>query len=239
MGDIISRLIIKFKSCADLEYSCIGKYDVQGFLYSLLKGTDLSVYHNVRGFKFFNFSNIFPVADFKVGDVRSLIVSSPNDLFIQVLKDSLDGLDGFRLNKFYFTLVSVRFLRTKVGSCLITSTPIVLFEDNRVNRYYSFKSGPDFDFFFNRLLDNALKKFNAFTDDDFVLDGELFNSFSFKKEVAVKVSKKGNSFLIIGSLWNSLEFDLNQGNKGFYQFLFDVGLGEKNSLGFGMLNNKR
>jgi CRISPR-associated endoribonuclease Cas6 len=235
----MSRLILKFKSCGDLKYSCIGKYDIQGFIYSLLKSTDLSVYHNVKGFKFFNFSNIFPVSDFKVDNCKNLIISSPNVLFINVLKDSLKDVKVFRLNKYYFRLEKVTFLNTKVGSKLISSTPIVLFENNRENKYYSFKSSPDFNFYFNRLKDNALKKYNAFKGENFVLDGELFSSFSFRKEVAVPVTKKGDKFLIIGSLWNLLELDINKNNKDFYQFLFDVGFGEKNSLGFGMLNNKR
>lgn len=235
----ISRLILKFKSCGDLKYSCINNYDIQGFIYSLLKDTDLSVYHNVKGFKFFNFSNIFPVSDFKIDEFKNLIISSPNDLLINVLKDSLSEVKVFRLNKYYFRLENITFLNSKVKSRVLTSTPIVLFENNRENRYYSFKSNPDFNFYFNRLKDNALKKYNAFTGENFVLDGELFSSFSFRKEVAVPISKKGEKFLIIGSLWSLLEFNINKENKDFYQFLFDTGFGEKNSLGFGMLNNKR
>ena len=34
----------------------------------------------------------------------------------------------------------------------------------------------------------------------------------------------------------NLEFDLSSQNKNFYNFLFDNGIGEKNSLGFGFLN---
>ncbi|MCQ2963957.1 MAG: hypothetical protein MJ203_00080 [archaeon] len=36
-----------------------------------------------------------------------------------------------------------------------------------------------------------------------------------------------------------MEVNLNSKNRNFYRFLLDVGLGEKNSLGFGMLNDRR
>ena len=45
-------------------------------------------------------------------------------------------------------------------------------------------------------------------------------------------------FLIIGSLWKNLE-KFNMDDKKFYKFILDCGLGEKNSLGFGMLNTLR
>ena len=108
---------------------------------------------------------------------------------------------------------------------------------NENNRYYSFKQNPNFDFFFNRLKDNAIKKYNAFYDDDFELESDLFSGFELVREVSVRVKKDGNSFIIIGSLWKNLEFELTNQNKDFYNFLFDNGLGEKNSLGFGFLNS--
>lgn len=34
------RLIIKFNPLSDCKYDAIGKYDIQGFIYSLLKDTE-------------------------------------------------------------------------------------------------------------------------------------------------------------------------------------------------------
>lgn len=42
--------------------------------------------------------------------------------------------------------------------------------------------------------------------------------------------KNDNHFIIIGSLWKNLEFNLTDENKDFYKFLLENGLGEKNSL---------
>jgi CRISPR-associated endoribonuclease Cas6 len=66
-------------------------------------------------------------------------------------------------------------------------------------------------------------------------DGNLFDSFQFDREVAVRVKKTNKMFLVIGSLWKNLE-KFNMDDKNFYNFIMDCGLGEKNSLGFGMIN---
>ncbi|SFL74645.1 CRISPR-associated protein, Cas6 family [Methanobrevibacter olleyae] len=239
MGDRI-RLILEFKSLNDCKYSDINKYDIQGFIYSLLK-YDLVFknYHDVVGFKFFNFSNIFPVSNFKKGTIKKLIISSPNSKFIYAVRDSLNEKENLCLNKLDIVIQSIKIINPKESNKFISSTPIVLFEDNSKNQYYSFKQNPDFDFFFNRLKDNAIKKYNAYTEKDFYLEDNLFNSFEFKREVSVRVRKNNNTFVIIGSLWKSLEIDINKENKDFYKFLLDTGLGEKNSLGFGMINDVR
>lgn len=143
------------------------------------------------------------------------------------------------MSKLDIEVESIKIINPKKVNKFISSTPIVLFEDNSKNQYYSFKQNPDFDFFFNRLKDNAVKKYYAYTGKEFILEENLFNSFEFNKEVSVRVKKNNNTFIIIGSLWKSLEADINKENKGFYKFLLDTGLGEKNSLGFGMLNDVR
>lgn len=234
------RLLLKFESIDEAEYRDIGKYDIQGFIYSLLnEDDDFRNLHNQKGFKFFNFSNIFPIADFERNCMKKLIISSPiNNLIINLYK-TLKEKNTFKLNKFKMEVLKVEILKDKPCSNFITGTPIVLFEDSRANKYYSFNRNPDFEFFFERLKDNAIKKYNAFYDKDFYFDGDLFSNFEFNREVAIKVKKHGNEFVVIGSLWKNLKANPQCNNKEFYNFLFNAGLGEKNSLGFGFLNCMR
>lgn len=230
------RLMIKFESVIEFTYDSIGKYDIQGFIYSLLKDTQFGEYHNLEGFKFFNFSNIFPITDFKPGNVKNIIISSPNNALIKLLAYQLKDKEFFRLNNYMMKINSVKTFHLRANSKIITATPIVLFEDNRANRYFSFKNN-DFDFFFERLKDNAIKKYNAFYDDDFEIDSmnNIFDSFSFRKEVSMRMHMKQEQFIIIGSIW-TFEKD-SMLDKKFYDFLFDTGYGEKNSLGMGFVNN--
>ncbi|MDO5824548.1 CRISPR-associated endoribonuclease Cas6 [Methanobrevibacter sp.] len=232
--------MIKFEPKERIKYSDIDKYTIQGFIYSILENDSFFYdYHDNVGFKFFNFSNIFPVSDFEKNTLKKLIISSPNDKLIKSLYKQLKNKTFFRLKNYKMELLKIELLTNKNCSKFISSTPIVLFEDNKNNQYYSFKKNPDFNFFFERLKDNAIKKYNAFYGYDFNLDSELFTNFEFGREVSIRLTKNNNKFIVIGSLWKNLEFNLTTQNKDFYNFLFENGLGEKNSLGFGFLNCRK
>ncbi|MBQ6219536.1 MAG: CRISPR-associated endoribonuclease Cas6 [Methanosphaera sp.] len=233
------RLLIKFNPLCNEKYDNIGKYDIQGFIYSLLKDTEFHDYHNIHGFKYFTFSNIFPVCDYKLGEQKQLIISSPSSAFIKLLHYNLSHMEVFRLNRYFMEIKSLKLLNIKSSMFIIGGTPIVLYENNIENRYYSFKSSPNFNFFFERLKDNALKKYNSYYNDDYYFEGELFDSFEFNREVSVRMKIHDNNFIVIGSLWKSLEKELTKDNRKFNNFIFDCGLGEKNSLGFGFVNNRR
>ncbi|RJS49024.1 MAG: CRISPR-associated endoribonuclease Cas6 [Methanobacterium sp.] len=229
------RIILKFSPGEQLSYDSINKYTIQGFIYSLFKETPFSNYHDFKGFKFFCFSNIFPVSDFKPKEIKNLIISSPKEGFIRTLFDVLKKKEYFYLGKYRMEIMDVRIFQPKLTRRFITSTPIVLFENSRENKYYSIKKTNDFSFFMDRIKENALKKYNAYQNSDYYFEGNLFDRFEFDREVAVRIKKADNMFLIIGTLWKNLE-KFNMDDKRFYKFLMDTGIGEKNSLGFGMLN---
>lgn len=234
------RLMIKFEPKEHIEYSSIDKYVIQGFIYSILKNdSHFAQLHNTVGFKFFNFSNIFPVSDFEKNSLKKLIISSPNNDLIHCIYNNLKFKDSFKLKNYPMEILKVMILKNNKCNNFISSTPIVLFEDNKNNQYFSFKKDADFNFFFDRLKDNAVKKYNAFYGEDFTLDSDLFTTFEFGREVSVRIKKGENQFVIIGSLWKNLEFILTKENKDFYKFIFEYGLGEKNSLGFGFLNCRK
>lgn len=233
------RLIIKFNPLCNEDYFKIGKYDIQGFIYALLQNSEFHEYHDLKGFKYFNFSNVFPISDYQLNNEKSLIISSPSSALIKLLYYKLSNIEVFRLNKFFMEIKSLKLLNSKSSKNIMVGTPIALYEDNINNRYYSFKSNPDFNFFFERLKDNAIKKYNSYYHENIYFDEDLFDSFEFNKEVSVQMNIHNNKFIIIGSLWKSFEKDIIKENRKFYNFIFDCGLGEKNSLGFGFVNNRR
>jgi CRISPR-associated endoribonuclease Cas6 len=71
----IMRLLVKLKSLIDSKYEMQYHYYLQSFIYDLLKGSKFHYLHDKQGYKFFCFSNIFPVCDFKIDDRRVLIIS--------------------------------------------------------------------------------------------------------------------------------------------------------------------
>ena len=83
------RLLIKLKCIEDGQYEMQYHYHLQGFIYNLLKGSKYHYIHNKVGYKFFCFSNIFPVNRLIIGGYRNLIISSPNEDFILYLYEQL------------------------------------------------------------------------------------------------------------------------------------------------------
>ena len=59
------RLLIKLKCTENSTYEMQYHYHLQGFIYSLLKGSKYHSSHDKEGYKFFCFSNIFPARNLK------------------------------------------------------------------------------------------------------------------------------------------------------------------------------
>ena len=231
------RVILKFKPTEYHAYNSIGNYNIQGLIYHLLRGTYFSDYHTNPGFKFFSFSNIFPITDYNPNQTKTLIISSPCDNLAWHIYEQLKNRAIIYLNKYVMEVVNVRKSFQKPRRNIITATPIVLYEDNTTNQYFSFKKD-EFNFFFKRLTDNAIKKYNAYYKEDLTLTEELITDFKFRKEVPVNITLHGETILLIGSLWN-LKWNISDDMRKLTQFLFDTGLGEKNSLGMGFINNQK
>ncbi len=234
------RILIDVKPSRYAPYNHITKHTIQGALYNILIDTPYEGLHNKKGFKFFTFSDIFPAKDFYPDKIYSFIVSSPDRKLINAWYGKLLKMKYLYFSDVPFSIVRVKKFTLKPKNSMITGSPIVLYEDSKSNRYFSFSRNGNFDFFLERLKENALKKFNAFYDDEFYLDGPIFDRFSLKKEVSVKVTIDTKKFDIIGSVWNFLEKSyIEKDAWKFYRFIMDAGLGEKNSLGFGLLNPRK
>jgi len=228
------RLILKMKAEKFMPYSQVNRHTVQGFLYSLLQDTEFSELHNRKGFKFFTYSNIFPINDFFPDKEKTLIVSSPSKKLIEAFYEGLKDKNHIYLSDTPLKIVEVKIFSIKPTGKFITATPIVV--QKKPGVYISFEQGDTVELFLERIKENAIKKYNAFYDDELSLEEELFDLLKFYKEVAMILKKDDKEFTVIGSLWSLLQKRIPKGYGKFYRFILDCGLGEKNSLGFGFLN---
>ncbi|MEJ8542242.1 CRISPR-associated endoribonuclease Cas6 [Methanothermobacter wolfeii] len=230
------RLLLEFKTDEDFKYTAINNYTIQGFIYSFLKRSrSFHEYHDMDGFKYFCFSNIFPVSDFRKEEPKRILISSPDYRLIRTLEREIRRNRSAYLGKYPVKIESVSLFKPKLERSFITSTPVVLYQNASKNYFFSMKKTNDFQFFMDRLKENALKKYNSFYDDQYYFEGNIFDRLEYSREVAVRLKKADKLFIVIGTLWKNLE-KFNMDNKKFYYFLLECGLGEKNSLGFGMLN---
>ena len=252
----MSRLLIKLCAKNDCRYETWYHKDLQGLIYSMLRGSDYDN-HNKQGYKFFTFSNIFPFSDIKKNDRRNLIVSSPNDNFVSYIKEQLEYLQDIRIGQMRFKVdYCSKLAITLPGDgtiSIITGTPII----TRIHRYryeeagepelaakyesIYWRSSHPVDLFITQLEDNLVKKYNEYhhrlEDSDPEEKIQVFYSFKFLKQVATKVSAgiDMQKATVIGTNWLFL---LN-GSSELARFALDTGLGELNSLGFGFMNVKK
>jgi len=231
------RILLEILPLRFIPFAKISKHSIQGMLYSQLKGTAYENLHLKKGFKFFTFSDIFPSNDYFPYKSKKLLVSSPDNNLIDVWYYSFKKTKYIYLSDEPFLLSNVIKFDLQVSNSFETGSPIIIYKDSRNNEFFSFKNNDDFEFFLNRLRENAIKKYKAFYNEEINLNEQIFDKFIFKKEVVVHLKKGTNNISMVGSMWKLLKKEyISKENFKFYKFILDCGLGEKNSLGFGFIN---
>ncbi|ASJ09413.1 CRISPR-associated endoribonuclease Cas6 [Thermococcus siculi] len=223
----------------DGEFNQPNKHAVQGFIYNMLRDTRYEERHDEPRFKFFTFSDFFRDRKGRL----TFIISSPERGFINALYSKLKKREHVYIGKHQLKLLEVTKFDVPLRNRFQTGSPIVIYKNSRENEYFKLHTHLDLRFFLERLKDNAERKYNAFYDDDFILEGPLFDRIipkvrnNNKLDVYVKVVKNGRPFPVIGSNWELLEKErIEPHERRFYRFIMEAGLGEKNSLGFGFIN---
>lgn len=251
------RILLRLRASKDFGYDAKYFHKLQGFIYNLLKGTEYSILHDKKGYKFFCFSNIFPIGDVKSGEIRNLIISSPDNLFIKTLKEKLNELinkgEELKIGEMQFELNDVLLIKTRLKrSCkLISATPIIIRipEKNyekygipkkfRKKRYVYWRPQYNFEAFVKQLEENLIKKYNEFYKTDLEIE-RIFEIFKFNKGPIVNhVIIHGREQILVGSTWEFMFSYLNKKHKKILEFGVDCGFGERNSLGFGFMNIKQ
>ena len=234
------RLVVTLEPRQAAAEGLVTKHAVQGYIYAALRSTPYDAIHDKRQFKYFCFSDLFPIGDFVEGERKTLIVSSPDPAFIDLLARALEAQVDGHVGGVRVCLAGVKVAKPPLSREFITGSPVVLYKDNKANQYFSLQKDKDMQFFLKRIKENALKKFNSYYQGELAIEGDLFDRLVFRKEVVVHDSKEGVPFVFIGSTWSLLAKDFMPRHlREFYAFLMDCGLGEKNSLGFGFLNPVR
>jgi CRISPR-associated endoribonuclease Cas6 len=105
---------------------------VQGFVYDkLIANTEFKNIHNLKSYKLFCFSNIFPPSLVKRGQLRHLLFSSPNNdlvksVFSYIRENMMDNKE-IDIGEQQYHIKSLELLETRITSnrCVVrTSTPV-------------------------------------------------------------------------------------------------------------------
>lgn len=247
------RILIQLKVLKDCNYDLKYFHKLQGFIYTLLKETEYKILHDKKNYKFFCFSNIFPLGDLKSGEVKKFIISSPDRVFIKILMNKLEELKDLRkainIGEMLFEIEKITpfNLKLKRSLKLISATPIIIRipernydkygipQEFRKKRYVYWRPEYSFEAFVKQLEENLFKKYNEFYKTN-VETLPLFEQFKFNKSVVSHVIISGKEYKMVGSIWRFGFSYLNQEQKKILEFGIDCGFGERNSLGFGFIN---
>ncbi len=242
------RLLLRLKSIKDTAYENLYHRKFQGFVYSLLYDTDYHSLHDKSGYKFFCFSNIFPIGDIKEEDKRNLLLSSPDEKQIDVMESKLNSINGKNINigEMSFQLMGVSRIKPRIenGSRLVSATPIVIRIPERNYKKYGIDSDkkyiywrPEYAFevFVRQLEENLFKKYNEFHKTN-IEEFPVFEQFIFKKTVVNHILEDNREIKVIGSVWEFAFSHLAKEQKQILEFGIDAGFGERNPLGFGFMN---
>jgi CRISPR-associated endoribonuclease Cas6 len=156
--------------------------------------------HDKKGFKFFSFSNIF--SDRSNPDrLFNLIIASPSDKFVNEKSYQLEKIIENELPVEIGTLSELKNFRLIHNSdiqlplTIMTESPILLriplskFIDESQNsaphKYVYWRSSHPISLVINSLESNLKKKYADFSGRS--VDGGIFESYEFKKQVSTKI----------------------------------------------------
>lgn len=198
--------------------------------------------HSSKSFKFFTFSQIYIPKRRIVKDgiiakdgVISFYISSPNDFLIKSLVDGfLEDLEiSFQNQK--LTIQKIEALKTPEFSSkseFKTLAPIIVRTKKEIDGELKIWDLSPSDKFFKSLENNLIKKyikFNNLTKTDKKIN--IYSDMNFVKRKRISINK-GNATTHHRAYMMDL---ILEGDLDLIEFAYDVGIGEKNSMGFGMV----
>ena len=234
------RLKINLKAKNDFKVPFNYNHIISSIIYNKIEDLDLAnELHSSNTFKFFNFSQL-NIPQRKIVEKNiiskngkiSFFISSPNDLLIKSLVNGfVDDLEiQFKNEK--LNVEKIEALRTpdfKEKSVFKTISPIIIRDVNEENKRIDLAPS---DKFFKGIENNLIKKYCAFneiesTDKKIKAYSEMANV----KRKRITIPKGPNTTYHRAYMMDIIL----EGDIDLIEFAYDVGLGEKNSMGFGMI----
>jgi len=252
------RILLNLEALNDQQVWNPSEYHkVQGFVYDkLIANTEFKEIHNLKSYKFFCFSNIFPPSIVKKGQIRNLLICSPNEDLIKsifsYIKNNIIHDKVVNIGEQQYYIKSLELLEAKIidDSCVLrTSTPVSIripekaysiykiHEEDRKKKFLYWRSNLSPDIFLALVLNNSRSKYSQFYKQDINNNIQsIIQSIVLLKEIVIHIPIDGYTIKIPASFWRFHFTNLNNEYKKFLNFMLDTGIGERNSAGLGFLN---
>lgn len=234
------RLKINLKSKNNFKIPFSYNHILSSIIYNKIADLELAdELHASNSFKFFNFSQInVPNRKHDKNGIISkdgrlnFYLSSPNDLLIKNLVNGfVDDLE-IKFQNEKLTVEKIEALRTpdfKEKSEFKTLSPINIRDVNEENKRIDLAPS---DKFFRGIENNLVKKYCIFNDTNNT-DNKIkaYSEMANVKRKRITIPKGPNTTYHRAYMMDIIL----EGDIDLIEFAYDVGLGEKNSMGFGMI----
>ena len=252
------RILIRLCARADTAYDNSYHHKLRGRIWRALEGTEYDEIHDENQPKPVTYSNPFPPGDMREGDERTLLVASPDEeLLAHVAADLKDDRE-LNIGEMPFTVGGLSPLSPDVGEpgtsgTLESGTGVLV----RIPPWRFDEYGIDVDHdqaefwrpehsmepFINQVEANLDKKHGLYCPDYLPgpsdVEGDLFDGYELIKTFALPVTPtQGQQETWVLSKWR-LDYTVrDDDHRRHLNLALDVGLGERNSLGFGFINKE-
>lgn len=237
------RLKINLRTKNNFKIPFNYNHILSSIIYSKIADLELAhKLHSSKSYKFFNFSQITVVKRKVVDDgiiskngVINFYLSSPDDLLIKNLVSGfVDDLEiKFKNEK--LQLQKIEALRTpdfKTKNDFKTMSPIIIRSKEEIDGKIKVRDLAPSDKFFKGIENNLIKKycqFNEIESSDKKI--KVYSEMANVKRKRITIPKSPQT-----THHRAYMMDLIiEGDRDLIEFAYDVGIGEKNSMGFGML----
>jgi CRISPR-associated endoribonuclease Cas6 len=250
------RVLARLSARADAAYDNAYHHKLRGRLWHALEGTKYDESHDEEEPKGFCYSNPFPYGDMREGDSKTLLVSSHDEELLATVAEDFKDDPELNVGEMPFRVEDMSALNPDVGEpgssgVIESGTGVVVrippwrFDD------YGIEDDSDQAAFWRpehtirpfreQIVANLDRKHGLFCPDHLPgpsdCDGELFDSYELIKMFAIPVTvTTGQEMTYVLSKWKLGYTVRDDHHRRHLNLALDVGIGERNSLGFGFVN---
>ena len=250
------RVLADLHARADAAYDSAYHHKLRGRLWDALDETRFDQIHDENRPKPFTYSNPFPPGDMREGDDRTLLIASPEEeLLANVAADLLENRE-LNIGEMPFHVDDVTPLAPDVGEpgtsgTIETGTGVLVrippwrFDeydiDNEHDEAAFWRPEHTMEPFKIQLEANLDKKHGLYCPDYLPgpsdVDYDLFDGYELIKTFAIPVTPTtGVEETWVLSKWRFDYTVRDDDHRRYLNLALDVGVGERNSLGFGFVN---
>lgn len=250
------RVLARLSARADTAYDNAYHRKLGGRIWRALEDTEFDEAHDENQPKGFVYSNPFPPGDMQEGDERTLLVASPHEGLLANVAEDLKNDPELNIGEMPFRVTDLDVIAPDVGEpgtsgTISTGTGVLVRIPPWRFEEYGIDSGHDeaefwrpehtMEPFENQIEANLDKKHGLFCEDYLPgpseRDGGLFDGYELIKTFAVPVQPtEGVEETWVLSKWRFDYTVRDDHHRRWLNLALDVGIGERNSLGFGFCN---